>query len=101
MNRRVLLLEPYREVAEVITGLLDDLGYEVDIITSGDIERKELLAKKYACAFVNLDQNRSDWRDYGLRLAETASNAGIPVVMISRPRDRSKNDRGERLAEIK
>jgi hypothetical protein len=31
MSKRVLLLEPYYSIAEVITSLLDDLEYEVEI----------------------------------------------------------------------
>ena len=42
MSKRVLLLEPYDSVAEVIAILLDDLKYEAEIVTSGTIDENDL-----------------------------------------------------------
>jgi DNA-binding NtrC family response regulator len=82
MSKRVLLLEPYDVVAAVITDLLDQLGYAADVVTSGSIDKTYLQEKSYHCVLVNLDQNRTEWQDYGLRLAQMASDLGIPVIMI-------------------
>jgi DNA-binding NtrC family response regulator len=82
MSKRVLLLEPYDVVADVITDLLDQLGYATDVVTSGSIDKTDLHDKSYRCVLVNLDQNRAEWQNYGLRLAQMAAELGIPVVMI-------------------
>ena len=82
MSKRILLLEPYGAVADVIKDLLDQLDYVADVETSGHVNEHDLRSRGYHCVLVNLDQNRTDWRDYGLRLATIASGLGIPVVMI-------------------
>jgi DNA-binding response OmpR family regulator len=83
VSKRILLLEPYGAVADVIKDLLDQLDYTADVETSGHVNEHDLRSRGYHCVLVNLDQNRTDWRDYGLRLATIASGLGIPVVMIS------------------
>ncbi len=82
MSKRVLLLEPYSVVAEVITDLLVDLDFEAQVVTSGVLDENDLRLGGYDCVLINLDQNRSEWRNYGLKLAQMASQLGIPVVMI-------------------
>lgn len=82
MSRRVLLLEPYEAVADLIMELLDELDYEAVIETSGRLDAEVLKSGTYHCVLVNLDQNRSTWRDYGLKLAAMASERGVPVIMI-------------------
>jgi hypothetical protein len=82
VSKRILLLEPYGAVADVIKDLLDQLDYVADVETSGHVNEHDLRRRGYHCVLVNLDQNRTDWRDYGLRLATIASGLGIPVVMI-------------------
>ena len=80
--RKILLLEPYEQLANVITQLLRELNCDVDVVISGDITDAELTMRRYDCVFINLDQNRLPSEDGGLRLAEIASDAGVPVVMI-------------------
>ena len=82
MSKRILLLEPYDVVADLIRDLLDQLDYVTDVETSGDFDEQGLRSRGYHCVLVNFDQNRTDWRDYGLRLATIAAGLGIPVVMI-------------------
>jgi DNA-binding NtrC family response regulator len=82
MSKRILLLEPYDVVSDLILDILDQLDYEADVETSGNIDQQQLLSRGYDCVFVNLDQNRTEWRNYGLRLAAIASGLGIPVIMI-------------------
>ena len=72
VSKRILLLEPYGVVADLINDLLDQLDYVADVETSGDISEPDLRNGGYHCVLVNLDQNRTDWRDYGLRLATLA-----------------------------
>ena len=82
MSGRVLLVEPYEEIADVITGVLEDLNYQIDVVTSGRLTAKDLRNNGYRCVFINLDQNSSGCRNEGLRLAEIASELGVPVVLI-------------------
>jgi DNA-binding NtrC family response regulator len=82
MSKHVLLLEPYEAIANVIKDLLDQLGYQTDVLTSGTVDTNDLHRKPYHCVLINLDQNTSGWHDDGLRLATLASRSGIPVVMI-------------------
>jgi DNA-binding response OmpR family regulator len=82
MTKHILLLEPYEAIAHVITDLLNQLGYQTDVLASGTVDTNYLLRKPYHCVLINLDQNTSGWHDYGLRLATLASRSGIPVVMI-------------------
>jgi DNA-binding response OmpR family regulator len=83
MGKRILLLEPYDVVADVITEVLDQLDYEADVVASGRLDENDLRARNYDCVLINLGQNRTEWREYGLRLAELASALGIPVMMIA------------------
>ena len=82
MSKRILLVEPYDMVAGTIVDILEQLDYEADVVMSGHLREKDLNAADYHCVLINLDQNRSEWRDHGLRLAEVASKAGLPVVLI-------------------
>jgi DNA-binding response OmpR family regulator len=82
MRERVLLIEPYELIAELLVEVLENLDYESDVISSGDVRESDLRAKEYHCVLVNLDQNTPGWRNKGLRLAAMASSIGLPVVMI-------------------
>ena len=55
MSKRVLLLEPYDVIADMITDLLNQLGYTADVVTSGAIDKTHLQKKSYHCVLVNLD----------------------------------------------
>jgi len=80
---RILLIEPYDEVANVIGLYLEDLGHEFDLVTDASGEGERLIKECYECVLINIDQNSNQWRDHGLRLAETASRNHTPVVMIA------------------
>jgi DNA-binding response OmpR family regulator len=82
MRERVLLIEPYELIADLLVEVLDHLDYVSDIKSSGSVQESDLRAKEYHCVLINLDQNSVGWRNKGLRLAEMASDIGLPVVMI-------------------
>jgi len=82
MPQLVLLIEPFRPLVNVIGFLLDELGFEHDVVMTADEARKALNERRYDCVLVNVDQNSMPWRDASLELAEKASGLGIPVVMI-------------------
>lgn len=82
MTGRILLIEPYREVADLITACLEDMGYSVDLITDAVLPGALPNRGDYACAFINLDQNKVGWREQGLSLATILSERGLPIVMI-------------------
>jgi len=83
MRWRILLIEPYHDVANVIGLFLEDLGHEFDVVTDAGAEGERLIKESYECVLINVDQNSAQWRDHGLRLAETASRNHTPVVMIA------------------
>jgi DNA-binding response OmpR family regulator len=78
MSKRALLVEPYDAIADMIADLLAKLDYEVKVMTSGAVDEKCLRQGAYDLVLINLDQNRSEWHDYGLKLAEVASSIGVP-----------------------
>ena len=80
---RILLIEPYDDVAQVIGLYLEDLGHEFDLVTDASGDGERLIKECYECVLINVDQNSDEWRDHGLRLAETASRNHTPVVMIA------------------
>jgi CheY-like chemotaxis protein len=80
---RILLVEPYQDIAEILGLYLEDLGYQFDLVTNTDVDEEYLASKSYDCVLVNIDQNSDSWRDAGLRLAEKASRLSVPVVMIA------------------
>jgi DNA-binding NtrC family response regulator len=82
MAKRVLLVEPYDVIADILVEILDQLHYETEVIESDSFRRKDLRAGEYHCVLINIDQNSTEWRDNGLRLAAMASQAGLAVVMI-------------------
>jgi DNA-binding NtrC family response regulator len=82
MKKRVLLIEPYDVVADLLTDVLDQLDYVTDVVASGHIDEEELRAKAYRCVFINLDQKKAESRQSGLKLAAIATKLGVPVIMI-------------------
>ena len=82
MQKRILLLEPYEMVAEALTDCLRHLDYDVDVVTTGELDASRLRGGRYDCVLINLDQNRPNTRQGGLKLAEMATSLGMPVVMI-------------------
>ena len=98
MSKRILLLEPYGVVANVIKDLLDQLDYVADVETSGHVDEHDLRSREYHCVLVNLDQNRTDWRDYGLRLATIASGARNSRCRDPRSRNGGEDYQRKRLA---
>jgi DNA-binding NtrC family response regulator len=82
MSRRILLVEPYDVLADLLVDILEHLDYETVVVSSGTIRESDLRETEYHCVLINLDQNSSRWRNKGLRLAEVASKVGLPVVMI-------------------
>ena len=82
MTKRALLVQSYDAVADLLTDVLAGLDYEADVITTGDFNEDHLRTGGYRCVFVNLDQNRPNRREHGLKLAEVAASLGVPVIMI-------------------
>jgi DNA-binding NtrC family response regulator len=83
MGKRILLIEPYSDLADVIGFFLEELGFQFDLVTDPTICGNDLTKRRYQCVLINLDQNSDRWRDLGLRLAERASRLRLPVVMIA------------------
>ena len=73
MAKRVLLVEPYDIIADILEDILSQLDYETEVVrAASSFWEKDLRADEYHCVLVNIDQNSTKWRDQGLRLAETA-----------------------------
>ncbi len=83
MTSRVLLIEPYDDIATIIGLYLEDLGHEFDLVTDAGAGEQRLTAAAYDFVLINVDQNSNDWRDQGMRLARRAAGHQIPVVMIA------------------
>ena len=83
MGERILLIEPYCEVANIICMYLEELGHDFDLVTDAAAGREHLTKGSYTCALINVDQNSDEWRYRGLRLAEAAAKNHMPVVMIA------------------
>ena len=83
MEKRILLVEPYRDLIALLGFFLEELGYCFDVASTADFDEKVFTTRCYRCVLINVDQNSGDWRDVGLRLAETASKLHVPVVMIA------------------
>jgi DNA-binding NtrC family response regulator len=83
MARRILLVEPYKDLAEILGLYLEDLGFEFDLVVNTDVDEEYLTRESYDCILVNADQNSESWNEAGLRIAETASRLSIPVVIIA------------------
>jgi DNA-binding response OmpR family regulator len=80
MKKRILLVEPYPELSEVMARMMTEAGYEVHCAMSAHEMRKAIETAGYHCILLNLDQNRTE--DFGLELAEEASRSGSRIVMI-------------------
>jgi DNA-binding NtrC family response regulator len=83
MGKRVLLIEPYDHLANIIGLCLEDLGYEFDLATNGATGGRRLSEGTYDCVLINIDQNSDEWEDQGIYLGKRASSRHIPVVMIA------------------
>ena len=83
MGNRILLIEPYVDLADMIGFYLKELGYQFDLVTDATMSVEDLTKSHYKCVLINLDQNSDQWRDLGLCLAERASSLHVPVVMIA------------------
>ena len=80
--KRAIVIEPYQRIADVIGGLLEELGFEVDFDAAGQMAGRPISSRPYDLAIINLDQNNPDWRDYGLELASQVRASGVRVIMI-------------------
>jgi CheY-like chemotaxis protein len=83
MGERILLIEPYGDLAAIIGLYLEDLGHEFELVTDASSAGEQLTNEAYECILINVDQNSDQWRHQGLHLAETASKRHTPVVMIA------------------
>jgi DNA-binding response OmpR family regulator len=83
MGKRILLIEPYVDLADMIGFYLEELGYQFDLVTDATMGEEDFTKSPYECVLINLDQNSDEWRNFGLCLAERASRAHLPVVMIA------------------
>ena len=80
---RMLLIEPSDDLSYTIGLFLEDLGHEFDLVSDATPCGGSLAKGRYGCILINVDQNSDQWRDHGLRLADTASRNHTPVVMIA------------------
>jgi DNA-binding NtrC family response regulator len=83
MARKILLIEPNQDIAEILGLFLEDLDYQFDLVTNADVDEGSLARNSYDCVLVNIDQNSDSWRDAGLSLAEKASRLSVPVVLVA------------------
>jgi CheY-like chemotaxis protein len=83
MGERVLLIEPYDDLANIIGLYLEDLGHDFDLVTDAEAGGARLSEAAYDCVLINVDQNSDLWWDQGMHLGEPASRLRIPVVMIA------------------
>jgi DNA-binding response OmpR family regulator len=83
MGKRILLIEPYVDLADMIGFYLEELGYQFDVVTDAAMSVEDLTKSHYECVLINLDQNSDQWRNSGLCLAERACSVHLPVVMIA------------------
>jgi DNA-binding response OmpR family regulator len=83
MPKRILLVEPYQDIADLLGLYLEDLGYQFDLVVHTEVDEEYLAGRSYDCILVNIDQNSESWRDAGLSHAEKASRLSVPVVMIA------------------
>ena len=89
--RFVLIIEPYKALAELLSLALEDLGYMPVVADCRQVNDEDLVPTSYACAFVNLDQGSAAWSEEGSRLTRVAYRQGLPVVVI--PDDAAARDR--------
>jgi DNA-binding NtrC family response regulator len=80
MARRILIVEPYEDLAELLVLYVNELGYEFDLLTNAEVDEEHLNSNSYDCVLINADQNSGA---AGIRLAETAGRASTPVVFIA------------------
>ena len=80
--KTALVVEPFASIAQVMQGLLEDLGFHVEVVTSEAIDEGKATSGHYDVAIINIDQNNRGWRNYGLYIASMVKKAGVPVIMI-------------------
>ena len=82
MTPQILIVEPYEALAEMLSLSLESMGYSSEIARTDAVDEQQLVRGRFACVFINLDQNDRNFQVGGLKIAELASTLGIPVVMI-------------------
>ena len=82
MTARVLLIEPYGALADILAIYLEGLGYLVTLAESKTLTPDVFTGGNYSVVFINLDQGSAAWALAGIKIAEQANAAGLPVVMI-------------------
>lgn len=63
MGKRILLIEPYPDLAGVFGFHLNELGYQYDVVEGTEIDESDLTDGRYECLLINIDQNSDRWRD--------------------------------------
>jgi DNA-binding response OmpR family regulator len=76
----VLLVEPFPDLRDVLHDMMRDADWTVDVAMTVYEMRLALAQTDYDCVFINLDQGRL--KDFGLDLADYATERGARVIMI-------------------
>lgn len=82
-RRRVLIVEPDAETANILQGMIGNLGYEVQIaLTAGDALRA-VASELPDCLFIELDMPESPVVEIARHVKQDLSSVHVPIFIFS------------------
>jgi class 3 adenylate cyclase len=94
MAARILVVDDQRTNAEMVAGLLRNLGYEVDLALSGDEAMDAVRAKGPDLVITDILMPGIDGYDLCRRLRANSATALLPVIMITSAEPQTERVKG-------
>jgi DNA-binding response OmpR family regulator len=83
MCKRILVLDDDKAILNAISNILEYSGYEVDVLSKGDMIFEEIAQKKPDLILLDVMLADLDGREICQHIKSTHSTENIPVILIS------------------
>ena len=94
MAARILVVDDQRTNAEMVSGLLGNLGYEVDVAANGEEALQRVASKAPDLVISDILMPRMDGYELCRRLRASAATALLPVILVTSAEPQTERVKG-------
>jgi adenylate cyclase len=94
MAARILVVDDQRTNAEMVSGLLGNLGYEVDLASNGEEALERVASKAPDLVISDILMPRMDGYELCRRLRASAATALLPVILVTSAEPQTERVKG-------
>jgi adenylate cyclase len=94
MAARILVVDDQRTNAEMVSGLLGNLGYEVDVASNGEEALERVASKAPDLVISDILMPRMDGYELCRRLRASAATALLPVILVTSAEPQTERVKG-------